>query len=85
MHRVLGMTTRLVARTRPDDASGARNQLTALTIIGQALVFRAARAAVRDPSHRSPPALLSPAILPAHVRSRSLGRTHVDRGRKCAP
>jgi len=45
MHRLLAVTTRLVARALPADATDEHCKLTALTIIGQALVFRAARAA----------------------------------------
>jgi AcrR family transcriptional regulator len=46
MRRLLGVTARLVGRARPGDASPEDCKLTALTILGQALVFRAARAAV---------------------------------------
>jgi AcrR family transcriptional regulator len=46
MHRMLGVATRLVARCRRDDATSDACKLTAITILGQALVFRAARAAV---------------------------------------
>jgi TetR/AcrR family transcriptional regulator, regulator of cefoperazone and chloramphenicol sensitivity len=45
MHRLLGVTARLVARARPG-SSQEQCKLTAFTIVGQALVFRAARAAV---------------------------------------
>lgn len=45
MHRMLGVTAQLVARARPA-ASPEQCKLTAVTILGQALVFRAARAAV---------------------------------------
>jgi len=46
MQRILGMTTRLVARARGLDASAAACKLTALTIVGQVLVFRSGREAV---------------------------------------
>ena len=46
MHRILGVATQLVARVKNDDATQAQCKLTALTIVGQALVFRSARAAV---------------------------------------
>ena len=46
MHRILGVTARLVARVRGGEAASEQCKLTALTIVGQALVFRAARAAV---------------------------------------
>lgn len=46
MHRLLVVTARLVARARPGVTNPVQCKLTALTIVGQALVFRAARAAV---------------------------------------
>jgi TetR/AcrR family transcriptional regulator, regulator of cefoperazone and chloramphenicol sensitivity len=46
MHRLLGITSRLVARARDLDAASDECKLTAMTILGQAVVFRAARAAV---------------------------------------
>ncbi|MGD8809793.1 MAG: CerR family C-terminal domain-containing protein [Gammaproteobacteria bacterium] len=46
MRRILGMTTRLVARARRLDAETDQCRLTALTIIGQVLVFRVGREAV---------------------------------------
>jgi AcrR family transcriptional regulator len=46
MHRLLGVTSRLVARARNLDAASNECKLTAMTILGQAMVFRAARAAV---------------------------------------
>ncbi|MGD8340255.1 MAG: CerR family C-terminal domain-containing protein [Gammaproteobacteria bacterium] len=46
MRRVLDMTTRLVARARRLDAADDRCKLTALTIVGQMLIFRAGREAV---------------------------------------
>jgi len=46
MHRMLGVTAQLVARCRCDDEISDACKLTAITILGQALVFRAARAAV---------------------------------------
>lgn len=46
MHRILGVTARLVARTRGHGIAAEQCRLTALTILGQALVFRVARAAV---------------------------------------
>jgi AcrR family transcriptional regulator len=45
MHRLLAVTTRLVARALPAGATVEHCKLTALTVIGQALTFRAARAA----------------------------------------
>jgi AcrR family transcriptional regulator len=45
MKRVLGLTARLVARVRGTDAKATESRLMVLTIFGQALVFRAARAA----------------------------------------
>ena len=45
MHRVLDVTTRLVAHVRGRTDVDEACKLTALTILGQALVFRAARAA----------------------------------------
>ena len=45
MHRVLDVTTRLVAHVRRRAEADEKCKLTALTILGQALVFRAARAA----------------------------------------
>jgi AcrR family transcriptional regulator len=46
MHRLLGVAARLVGRARRGRATPEEAKLTALTILGQALVFRAARAAV---------------------------------------
>ena len=46
MSRILGMTTRLVARARRIDSPTDECRLTALTIVGQVLVFRAGREAV---------------------------------------
>jgi AcrR family transcriptional regulator len=46
MRRILGVTTRLVARARRDDAADDRCKLTALTIVGQVLIFRTGREAV---------------------------------------
>jgi TetR/AcrR family transcriptional regulator, regulator of cefoperazone and chloramphenicol sensitivity len=46
MSRILGMTTRLVARVRRVDGPNDECKLTALTIVGQVLVFRAGREAV---------------------------------------
>jgi AcrR family transcriptional regulator len=46
MHRLLTVATQLVRRARGSGASLAAARLTALTILGQAFVFRAARAAV---------------------------------------
>jgi AcrR family transcriptional regulator len=46
MRRILGTTARLIARVRGGDATAAQCRLTAVTILGQALIFRAARAAV---------------------------------------
>ena len=46
MSQVLDVTTRLVARARGAAATSADAKLTALSVLGQALVFRAARAAV---------------------------------------
>lgn len=46
MHRMLGMTTRLVERAKPAGTTPERCKLTALTIVGQALIFRVGRAAV---------------------------------------
>lgn len=46
MHRILGATTELVARVRHGGATPEQCKLTAVTILGQALIFRAARAAV---------------------------------------
>jgi AcrR family transcriptional regulator len=45
MHRILGVTAQLIARVRQGDVTPDQCKLTALTIMGQALVFRAARAA----------------------------------------
>jgi AcrR family transcriptional regulator len=45
MGRILGMTTRLVACARSVDAADDRCRLTALTIVGQVLIFRAGREA----------------------------------------
>jgi TetR/AcrR family transcriptional regulator, regulator of cefoperazone and chloramphenicol sensitivity len=46
MHRLLAVATQLVRRARGGRSSAAAARLTALTILGQAFVFRAARAAV---------------------------------------
>jgi TetR/AcrR family transcriptional regulator, regulator of cefoperazone and chloramphenicol sensitivity len=46
MRRILGTTARLVARVRGGRIKAEQCRLTAVTILGQALVFRAARAAV---------------------------------------
>lgn len=46
MSRVLGVIRALVARIRGTDPASVETRLTALTIVGQVLVFRAARAAV---------------------------------------
>jgi AcrR family transcriptional regulator len=46
MHRMLDVTTRLVRRARGVPAVGQDERLFAVTILGQALVFRAARTAV---------------------------------------
>jgi len=46
MHRILGAASRLVARARGVDPGLEACRLTAIAILGQALVFRAARAAV---------------------------------------
>jgi len=46
MHRILGAVSELVARAQDRGATAAECKLTAFTIIGQAVVFRAARAAV---------------------------------------
>jgi len=46
MHRMFGVTAQLVARCRRDAGISDACKLTAITILGQALVFRAARAAV---------------------------------------
>jgi TetR/AcrR family transcriptional regulator, regulator of cefoperazone and chloramphenicol sensitivity len=46
MHRVLGVTAELVARAQNRGRTAAECRLTAFTILGQAIVFRAARAAV---------------------------------------
>jgi len=46
MHRMLSVATRLVARCRPAGADLEECKLTAITILGQVLVFRTARAAV---------------------------------------
>jgi AcrR family transcriptional regulator len=46
MHRLLSATSRLVARARDLDPTADECKLTAITILGQAMVFRAARAAV---------------------------------------
>jgi AcrR family transcriptional regulator len=46
MKRALGLASRLVAIARGTDPNAAETRLTVLTILGQALVFRAARAAV---------------------------------------
>lgn len=46
MKRVLGLTARLVARIRGTAPDAPETRLTVLTIFGQALVFRAARATV---------------------------------------
>lgn len=45
MHRILGMMARLVARARLDEPGEQQCKLIALTIVGQALVFRVGRAA----------------------------------------
>lgn len=46
MHRILGVASELIARAQNRGASAADCRLTAFTIIGQAVVFRAARACV---------------------------------------
>jgi len=46
MGRILGMTSRLVARARCVDPVDDQCKLTALTIVGQVLIFRAGREAV---------------------------------------
>lgn len=46
MHRMLGIVSELVARAQNRGAAAADCKLTAFTIVGQALVFRAARAVV---------------------------------------
>jgi AcrR family transcriptional regulator len=46
MHRILGVASELIARAQNRGGSAADCKLTAFTIIGQALVFRAARATV---------------------------------------
>jgi TetR/AcrR family transcriptional regulator, regulator of cefoperazone and chloramphenicol sensitivity len=46
MHRMLGITTRLVCLARRSGTAGQNEKLMAVTILGQALVFRAARTAV---------------------------------------
>jgi AcrR family transcriptional regulator len=46
MHRILDVASELVARAQNRGASAAQCKLTAFTILGQAIVFRAARAAV---------------------------------------
>jgi AcrR family transcriptional regulator len=46
MHRILGLASELVARAQNRGASAADCKLTAFTVLGQAVVFRAARAAV---------------------------------------
>jgi hypothetical protein len=46
MGRVLGMLRRLVAGIRGTDPDAVDTRLTALTIVGQVLVFRVAHAAV---------------------------------------
>jgi AcrR family transcriptional regulator len=46
LHRMLAVTTRLVARTRRAGTTPEQCKLTAIAILGQALVFRTARAAV---------------------------------------
>jgi len=46
MHRILGVASELVARAQNRGASAAQCKLAAFTILGQAIVFRAARAAV---------------------------------------
>jgi AcrR family transcriptional regulator len=46
MRRILGTTAQLIARVRGGGISSGQCRLTAVTILGQALIFRAARAAV---------------------------------------
>jgi AcrR family transcriptional regulator len=46
MHRLAGVVSELVARAQDRGAAAAECRLTAFTILGQAVVFRAARAAV---------------------------------------
>ena len=46
MHRMLGLVSELVARAQNRGAKAAECKLTAFTIVGQAVVFRAARATV---------------------------------------
>jgi AcrR family transcriptional regulator len=46
MQRIVGATSRLVARIRNLDAAAEQPKLTAMTILGQAIIFRSARAAV---------------------------------------
>lgn len=46
MRRILGLTTRIVARVRRMDEAAPQCKLTAFMIIGQVLVFRMGRAAV---------------------------------------
>jgi hypothetical protein len=46
MHRLLSVVSALVARARNLEPTAADCKLTAMTILGQAIVFRAARAAV---------------------------------------
>lgn len=46
MHRMFGITTLLVSRVRGTGNVGEDEKLMAVTILGQALVFRAARTAV---------------------------------------
>jgi AcrR family transcriptional regulator len=46
MHRILGTTAHLIARVRGGGVEAEQCKLTAVTILGQALIFRAARAAV---------------------------------------
>lgn len=46
MSRVLGVITTLIGRIRNTDPAAVETRLTALTIVGQALVFRAARTTV---------------------------------------
>src|SRR5437762_3148328 len=46
MHRILGVASELVARAQNRGASAAQCKLVAFTILGQAIGFRAARAAV---------------------------------------
>lgn len=46
MRRIFGTTAHLIARVRGRGATAAQCRLTAVTILGQALIFRAARTAV---------------------------------------